>query len=251
MAWDIMHMMRPEILNLKPWRLDLPEEFNATPPITHIIYDNDGLLLDTEPFYTKAHEELARRYGKVFDWTVKSKMIGLRAEDSANVVIRDLQLPLTVDEYLQARKHLLEELFPQADPMPGAVRLSTHLHHAGIPQAVATSSDRYYYDLKITKHHEWYKIFQCVVLGDDPEIKLGKPAPDIFLLAARRLQANPAHCLVIEDSPAGVEAARAAGMFAVAVPDSHMDDSVYSGAHEIIRSLNDFDPVRWGFPPFP
>jgi HAD superfamily hydrolase (TIGR01509 family) len=228
----------------------LPEQLNATPLITHIIYDNDGLLLDTEPFYTKAHEALANRYGKVFDWTVKSKMIGLRAEDSADVVIRALQLPISVEEYLEERKHLLEVLFPKAEPMPGAVQLSMHLHEAGIPQAVATSSDRYYFDLKIVRHREWYKIFQCVVLGDDPEIQQGKPAPDIFLLAAKRLQANPNHCLVVEDSPAGIQAARTAGMFAIAVPDPHMDDSVYSGAHQIIRSLTELDPARWGFPPF-
>ena len=60
------------------------------PVITHIIYDNDGLLLDTEPFYTKAHEILAAKYGKTFDWTIKSKMIGLRAEDSAGVLIKAL-----------------------------------------------------------------------------------------------------------------------------------------------------------------
>jgi pseudouridine 5'-phosphatase len=227
----------------------LPETLNAPPQITHIIYDNDGLLLDTEPFYTEAHQILAARYGKVFDWTVKSRMIGLRAEDSAHVVIQALQLPLSVAAYLEERKHLLEEMFPQAEPMPGAVRLSLHLHQAGIPQAVATSSDRFYFDLKITRHQEWFKIFQCVVLGDDPEIGRGKPAPDIFFLAAKRLQASPAHCLVLEDSPAGVEAARAAGMFVIAVPDPHMEDSAYPRAHQIIRNLNDLDPARWGFPP--
>lgn len=229
----------------------MPEILNAPPLITHIIYDNDGLLLDTEPFYTKAHQILAVRYGKVFDWTVKSKMIGLRAEDSANVAIQALQLPLSVTEYLEERKHLLEEMFSQAEPMPGAVRLSLHLHQAGIPQAVATSSDRFYFDLKIARHQEWFKIFHCVVLGDDPEIRHGKPAPDIFLLAAKRLQANPAHCLVFEDSPAGIEAARAAGMFAIAVPDPHMDDGAYPRAHQIIRNLNELDPARWSFPPFP
>ena len=229
----------------------MPEKLESTPHITHVIYDNDGLLLDTEPFYTKAHETLAGRYGKLFDWTVKSRMIGLRAEDSANVVIRALQLPLSVEEYLEERKHLLKALFPQAEPLPGAMRLSMHLHEAGIPQAVATSSDRYYFDLKTTRHHEWFKIFQCVVLGDDPEIRRGKPAPDIFFLAARRLRADPVHCLVIEDSPAGIEAARAAGMFAIAVPDPHMDDRAYSGAHQILRSLNELDPALWGFPPYP
>jgi len=219
------------------------------PVITHIIYDNDGLLLDTEPFYTKAHEIIAARYGKVFDWTVKSKMIGLCAEDSANVLIGMLQLPMSVPEYLEARKHLLAELFPQAEPLPGAVRLTMHLQRAGLFQAVATSSDRYNFELKITKHKEWFRIFECIITGDDPEIKRGKPHPDIFLITAERMKAPPSQCLVFEDSPAGIDAARAAGMYTVAVPDPHMEDSAYSQAHQIIRSLNDVDPARWGLPP--
>jgi pseudouridine 5'-phosphatase len=220
------------------------------PEITHIIYDNDGLLLDTEPFYTKAHQAIAARYGKVFDWSVKRKMIGLRAEDSANVLIHALQLPLSIPEYLEARKHMLAELFPQAEPLPGAVKLTQHLHRAGIPQAVATSSDRHHFDLKITKHQEWFRIFECLVMGDDPEIKHGKPAPDIFLLAAKRMKADPAHCLVFEDSPAGVKAARAAGMFAIAVPDPNMNDEEYRAAHQILRNLNDVDLASWSLPPF-
>lgn len=219
--------------------------------ITHAIFDNDGLLLDTEPFYTRAHEIVAARYGKVFDWSVKSRMIGLRAHDSAAVMIASLQLPITVDQYLEERKHLLEEMFPQAEPMPGAVRLTSHLRRIGIPQAVASSSDRHNFDLKLTKHKDWFRIFECVVLGDDPEIKHGKPAPDMFLVTAERLGANPSRCLVFEDSPAGIEAARAAGMYAVAVPDPHMEDTAYPDAHQIIRDLNYFDFSYWGLPPIP
>ncbi len=222
-----------------------------TGQISHVIYDNDGLLLDTEPFYTKAHEIIAARYGKVFDWSIKSKMIGLRAQDSAKVLLSALQLPYTVEDYLETRSHILKELFPQAEPLPGAVRLTNHLHRNGVPQAVATSSDRFNFDLKITRHREWFSIFKCVVSGDDPEIKHGKPAPDIFLLAAKRLSASPAHCLVFEDSPAGVEAARAAGMHVVAVPDPHMDDKSYGSADQIIRSLNELDLPYWGLPAHP
>lgn len=221
------------------------------PKITHAIFDVDGLLLDTEPFYTQAHEIIAAQYGKVFDWTVKSKMIGLRAEDSAKVLLGTLGLPLSVQEYLEQRKHILEKLFPQAEPMPGAVQLTRHLRRAGIPMAVATSSDRYYFDLKTTKHREWFTIFECMIMGDDPEIKSGKPAPDMFLVAAERLRAVPEQCLVFEDSPAGIEAARAAGMYAVAVPDPHMDHRAYPGAHQIVRSLNDVDLASWGLPPLP
>jgi pseudouridine-5'-monophosphatase len=124
-----------------------------------------------------------------------------------------------------------------------------HLHRAGIPQAVATSSDRHNFDLKITRHKDWFSIFKCLVMGDDPEIEHGKPAPDIFLLAAKRLHASPSHCLVFEDSPAGVEAARAAGMFVIAVPDPNMDDGAYLNAHQLIRDLNTLDLSRWGLPP--
>jgi pseudouridine 5'-phosphatase len=218
------------------------------PAITHVIYDNDGLLLDTEPFYTKAHEILAARYGKTFDWSVKSRMIGLRAEDSARIVLDALQIPLSVTEYLETRKHLLAELFPLSEPLPGAVRLTRHLHAHSIPQAVATSSDRHNFELKITKHKEWFSIFECIVSGDDPEIKYGKPAPDIFLMTAQKMNASPSQCLVFEDSPYGIEAARAAGMYAIAVPDPHMDDSAYSQAHLIIRNLNELDLTRWGLP---
>lgn len=218
------------------------------PLITHAIFDNDGLLLDTEPFYTRAHEIVAARYGKAFDWSVKSRMIGLRAHDSAAVMIAALQLPVTVDQYLEERKHLLEEMFPQAEPMPGAVWLTRHLHRIGIPQAVASSSDRHNFELKLTKHRDWFRIFECFILGDDPEVKHGKPAPDMFLVAAERLRVNPAQCLVFEDSPAGIAAARAAGMYAVAVPDPHMDDRSYADAHQIIRSLREFDLASWGLP---
>jgi HAD superfamily hydrolase (TIGR01509 family) len=219
--------------------------------ITHVIFDVDGLLLDTEPFYTQAHQAVAAKYGKVFDWTVKSKMIGLPAQSSAQVMIDALQLPITVPEYLEARKHLLEELFPQAEPLPGAVRLTKHLHRNAIPQAIATSSDRSNFELKITNHQEWFSLFQSCVMGDDPEIKKGKPDPAIFLIAAERIAAPPGQCLVFEDSPAGIEAARAAGMYVVAVPDPHMDDKAYPRANQIIRNLNEFDPAAWGLPPYP
>jgi pseudouridine 5'-phosphatase len=221
------------------------------PVITHIIYDNDGLLLDTEPFYTKAHEILAAQYGKTFDWTIKSRMIGLRAEDSARVLIDALELPMSIPEYLNARKRLLEEMFPGAEPLPGAVRLTRHISSLGIPQAVATSSDGHNFELKITHHKEWFSIFDCVIFGDDPELKNGKPAPDIFLLAAKRMNADPSKCLVFEDSPYGIEAARAAGMYSIAVPDPHMDDSAYPGAYQILRSLDDVDLSKWGIPSIP
>ncbi len=218
--------------------------------ITHVIYDMDGLLLDTERFYTQVSQIIAGRYGKTFDWSIKSKMIGLRSIDSARILTESLELPITPAEYLEERTKLLVQLFPQAEPMRGALRLTRHLHRHGIPQAVATSSDRRYFELKTSRHKEWFSLFECLVIGDDPEVQHGKPAPDIFLVAASRLVAEPSECLVFEDSPAGVEAALAAGMKVIAVPDPNMDSSAYPGAHQILRTLDEFEPTHWALPSF-
>jgi pseudouridine-5'-monophosphatase len=157
---------------------------------------------------------------------------------------------LTAAEYLRTRQALLDELLPQADPLPGALRLTYHLRRGGIPQAVATSSDRHHFELKTSRHKAWFSIFDCIVTGEDPELREGKPAPDIFLLAARRLGADPAHCLVIEDAPAGVEAARAAGMKVAVVPDGNLSPAEYAQADAILPSLADFDPEEWGLPAY-
>lgn len=220
-------------------------------PVTHVIYDVDGLLLDTERFYTQAYQIIAARYGKTYDWTLKSKTIGMKSADSARIITRALDLPLTPEQWLETRKGILEELFPQAEPMPGAVHLTRHLKQSGIPQAVATSSDRRYFNLKTSRHKEWFSLFDFVVSGDDKGIDEGKPAPDIFLLAARRLGARPDHCLVFEDAPAGVKAAKSAGMSVVAVPDPNLAPGTLAEADIVLESLTKFDPAEWGLPRFP
>ena len=78
----------------------------------------------------------------------------------------------------------------------------------------------------------------------------GKPAPDIFLLAAKRIGVSPSECLVFEDAPSGTEAALAAGMSVVVVPNPNMDHSRYKDASQIISSLKNFDPEYWGLPGF-
>jgi pseudouridine-5'-monophosphatase len=209
----------------------------------------DGLLLDTEPFYTQVSQHIAARYGKVFDWSLKARMIGARAVDSARIFTESLELPIGPEEYLRERKGMLEALFPTAEPLPGALSLTQHLHRHGIPQAVASSSDTRNFGLKTSRHKEWFRVFDCCVLGDDPELARGKPAPDIFLLAAARMRANPARCLVFEDAPAGVAAARAAGMNVVAVPDPNMNRLAFGEADVVLASLEEFDPAPWGLPP--
>lgn len=219
--------------------------------ITHVIYDMDGLLLNTEGFYTQATQQIVKQHGIAYDGSLKPQLLGKTARDSAQLLIQSLKLPLTPEAYLSQRNKILAGLFPQSAPLPGAKELTTHLHRHHIPQAVASSSTSDHFALKTSQHPTWFSQFQCVVLADDPAIKKGKPSPEIFLTAAKRLNAPPRQCLVFEDAPAGIQAALTAGMVAVAVPDSQIDPTLFANAHQVLSSLKAFVPEDWGLPAFP
>ncbi len=218
------------------------------PEITHLIYDFDGLLLDTEPIYCRVNEIIAARYGKSFERSHHRMIMGRQALDCAEILVRELDLPLTAQEHLAARDELIFDLLPESVPMLGAMEMTLRFGQLGVKQAIATSSAKVTFDLKTERHQDWLKIFDAIVLGDDPAVKRSKPAPDSFLVAAERLGASPKNCLVFEDSPAGVMAAKAAGMSVVAVPASYMARSLYEAADEIALNLNSFDAQRWGLP---
>ena len=215
-------------------------------PAKFAIFDVDGLLLDTERIYTRVTRQIVERFGKTFDWSVKGHMIGRPQLDAARYLVDALDLPLSARQYLRERNTLLRQAFADNTSLPGAERLIRHLHHHRIPLAVATSAEREMLEIKTTRHQAWFSLFDVVVTGDDAEIKRGKPAPDIFLLAARRLSATPQETLVFEDAPAGLEAGLAAGMRVIAVPDPNMDRSRYRGAEQLLDSLEDFEPAVFG-----
>ena len=220
------------------------------PKISCLIYDLDGLLLDTETIYTETTQKVVSKYGKVFDWSIKKKIIGRRSIQSAKIIVESLDLPITPEEYLDLRKDDLIEQFKHSMPKPGAKELTTHFFLKNIPQAIATSSASPMFEAKNEKNEKWFSQFKIIVKGDDPELIEGKPAPDIFLIAAKRLGFEPENCLVFEDAPSGVEGAIAAGMSVVAVPDPNLDHHYYKNASQIITSLNEFKPEYWGLPKF-
>ena len=106
---------------------------------------------------------------------------------------------------------------------------------------------------KMEENQELRAQFDSVICGDDPRVRAGKPAPDIFLAAAKELGVDPARCIAFEDTPTGCRAAVAAGMQTIAIPDfscGNVDVGAFPGA-VVLRSMDDFDPVAYGLPPLP
>jgi pseudouridine 5'-phosphatase len=206
-----------------------------------VIFDLDGTLLDTEPLYTQSTQTIAARYGKQFDWELKRQTMGGDAEFGARLVVEQLGLPLSPQSYLVERYAILKGLFLQAPAMPGAEACVARLRQHGVSVAIGTSSFAELCAIKWA-HHPWLSTIPIRVCGDDPEVTARKPAPDIFLIAARRLGIAPRDCVVFEDSPAGVAAARAAGMRVIALKAPQLDARYVADADAVI---NHFDELDW------
>jgi pseudouridine-5'-monophosphatase len=202
---------------------------------SHVIFDLDGVLLDTEKLYTEATQRVVGEFGKTFDWSLKSQMMGRHELEAARLLVKTLELPISAEEYLRRQLPIAEDLFRSAQEIPGAEAFVAALAARGHRLAVGTSSTLRLYQLK-TAHLSWFSAFSAVVSGDHPEVKALKPAPDIFLAAARAIGGDPARCLVIEDSPAGVLSARAAGMSVVAIPDAALEASRFEAADLVVQS---------------
>jgi HAD superfamily hydrolase (TIGR01509 family) len=181
-----------------------------------VVFDNDGLTLDTESLWTRAERTLYARYGRTFTDDHKREMLGTSPVVSAAKLEAHLDRPGRGRE-LQHELHelVMAELDHGAEPMPGARELVDALRARGTPVGLASNSSRAFVD-KALRAAGMLGAFDVTVAGD--EVAHAKPAPDGYLAAAAALGADPAECVALEDSRTGVAAAKAAGMFVVGVP---------------------------------
>ena len=233
-------------------KIKFPEIEKPLATITHVLFDMDGLLLDTEVLYTKAQQKILEPLGLKFTPQVKSMMMGRKALEAAEIMVKHYNIDLDPAKFIEDRNVILSEMFPDCDLMPGVLRLLLHFKLHGVPMAIATSSHKKHFDLKTRKHKELFdKMFQHVVTGDD--VIKSKPEPEIFQISAEKFgldNIDPRKVLVFEDAPMGVEAANRADMNVVWVYDEQEYPNTAVKSTLSIKSLFDFKPELFGLPPF-
>lgn len=185
-------------------------------PIAALIFDMDGLLVDSEPFAEAAMRSFLGRYGHDLTPDVSDRLLGRRVPEAIAFVTGHYGLVDDLAELNSIYNELrLAAIRGNLRPLPGGAELISFGREHGLRLALATSNMREHVDLSLTET-ALAGLFDAEATGD--EVARGKPEPDIFLLAAERLGVAPAGCVVLEDSPAGIMAAKAAGMRALWVP---------------------------------
>lgn len=186
-------------------------------PIDAVLFDMDGLLLDTESLYLQAMQAAARSLDREMPLAFCHSMIGVPGRE-CDVMIQDFYGPgFSIVELRGHYSAIIKQLLETSIPVKaGVAELLDFLDAHGLPAAVATSSRR------VTAAHHLGRAgllerFKAVATIDD--VERAKPHPDIYLEAARRLGVAPEHCIAFEDSSIGLTAAHAAGTMAIMVPD--------------------------------
>jgi HAD superfamily hydrolase (TIGR01509 family) len=201
-----------------------------------VIFDNDGLLLDTEEAWTRAEETLFASHGRTFTIEHKRELIGTSPTTSAAKLEVMLDVPGQGSALMEElHDQVMEEALAGVPARPGALELVEAVRAAGVPVGVASNSARAFVKRVLSVAGLLDGHFDVVVTADDVENP--KPAPDLYLAACAALGAEPGLSAALEDSAVGAAAAVAAGMYVVAVP--YFPDMPIEGASLTAESLAD------------
>ncbi len=205
-----------------------------------VILDMDGLMLDTEPLYKDAWQKAASHLGFPLDDSFYFTLVGRTNAAGESALTERFGSDFSMTSFRERWERLWrEQVEASGIPLkPGLVELLEYLAARNVPLAVATSSDLEYAALSLKAARLDARRFADIVTGE--QVQHGKPAPDIYLEAARRLGVSPARSLAIEDSDAGILSASGAGMISVMVPDlKPPSPEARRAAFRVLASLND------------
>ena len=196
-----------------------------------IIFDMDGLLVDSEVVWQIAETDLIAARGHVYTEEVREKIIGMRLDEFLVILRDEYQISDTVEELCEELTQRMVELIPKkVKAKPGANEIIQYAAENNIPRAIASSSPMAIIEA-IVQSQGWGDLIPQRYTADD--VAAGKPAPDVYLYATKNLGVEPTKCLALEDSPNGTRAAVAAGMTCYAVPDL---------SHSKVEAFNSITP---------
>ncbi len=214
-------------------------------PIEAVVFDMDGVLIDSEPFWREVEVEVFGPLGLDLTPAMLASTMGMRTEEVAQHWYRhrpwDGPSPAEVAARLVAR--VVETVRRRGAIAEGAREAVDYLEGLGLRLALASSSPRVMIEA-VLEVCGLLGRFEVVHSAQDE--RLGKPNPSVYLTTARELGVRPERCLAIEDSPAGVRAAKAAGMACLAVPAPGAEDAVAAGGADLVLgSLTDLGDRMW------
>ena len=204
-----------------------------------VIFDMDGLLVDSSPAWERAETDLVESRGFTFDLAVRAQIVGLRMDTIIATFAGAYQLTENHDALIAELEERMLAAIPEAViAKPGARELIAYLVESDVPRAIASSSPLPIIDA-IVRDQGWLDAFPLRCSADS--VPHGKPAPDVYLMTAQQLGVDPEKCLALEDSVTGARAAVAAGMVCYAVPDvQHVDPVKFAGVTpHVFESLHD------------
>jgi HAD superfamily hydrolase (TIGR01509 family) len=208
-----------------------------------LVFDLDGVLLDSEQVWNEAKQELVREQGGRWREDAPRRMMGMSSPEWAGYLHDELGVPLDPDEISAEVVRRLERIYRDGLPLVDGATEAVERLAGSLPLGLASSSNREIIDLflELSGLGPYFE----VTLSSE-EVERGKPAPDVYLEVLRRMGADPVHSVAVEDSENGIRAANAAGMRVMAVPNPHYppDPGALAEADDVVESLDELTLER-------
>lgn len=206
-----------------------------------VIFDMDGVLIDSQPLHFMAEKETAAHFGHPITEGELKQYLGWGEEEFWGELIRKYSFPATLEEMREFDRGIVEEYLREAaKPDEALTGMLSELKGGGMLLSVASSSWKSAIGIVLDGLGVG-GYFDAVVCGE--EVERGKPEPDIFMLAADKLGVEARNCAVVEDAPSGIRAANAAGMISIALRGSINADLDLSEADEVMESLGELPGI--------